>query len=576
MRWLAILLAGSIAACEPTAAPSTAVTPSPTSAMSASPTASPASAAREETPRLLVSIPYDPPAVASLGATSARVGGLAPRGPGSLAVDENDRIYIWDRARLRVAVYANGRFERAIALPYVEQDADSLLVAGDRVYLRADSHQSGAIEYEIDIATGALLRAVSTGPIYPRRRSTPQRSAIHDTFGADAANLDYRYTFLDHGASSRYERVDPARGLLAYALEPAPEKVIDAYPRADGALYEMAADYGGLGSVYVYALLAPAAPAPPAIPSPAPAAVPLAFGRAVPDRLTATLAGAGSIDLDARWRAAVWWLASLAKERPDLAAAPQDPLFEASWSDGSRLEIVASAGLLFADGRIYLGPATVYEQLAAYALASPARLAQLASRGATVRIADLPGLQRALTAAEVAELVASLSTSFSVSDGELPFQLEDPFPLYEIRLGSVVIRLHGDRYGDVGDRRIGAFVHDVGLNDLVRRWLPVPNLAADDPHSLFVADTVSFEQPGYVDRQDISRWKASLVRALTAEPITRPGSSEPAGEPPATLVFRFPNGRTETVVVSPGSFTYRGKVIALPGVMYLVYYRGVP
>src|SRR5439155_14782275 len=175
------------------------------------------------------------------------------------------------------------------------------------------------------------------------------------------------------GANSRYERVDLGRGVLAYALEPAPEKLIDAYARADGALFELASDYGGVGSVYVYALLAPsAAPAPSS--TPVPATAPVAFGRPVPDRLTTTLTGAGSIDLDVGSRTAVWWLASLVKERTDLAVAPEEPLLVARWNDGSRLEMVVSGGLLFTDGKIYLGPATVYEQLAAYSLAAPARL----------------------------------------------------------------------------------------------------------------------------------------------------------------------------------------------------------
>jgi len=533
-------------------------------------------AAREENPRLLLTLGYAPPSVTSVGATATRIGGVTARGPASLAVDENDRVYIWDRARLRVAVYANGRFERAIPMPWVEQNADALLVAAGRLYLRATT-QVGIIEYEIDGATGALLRAVSSdsGSIYPRRRMTPQRSATHDTFGADAANLDYRYTFVDQGANSRYERVDLARGVLAYALEPAPQKLIDAYPRADGALYELASDYGGVGSVYVYALLAPSAATRPTSPPPGTAAAPVAFGRPVPDRLTATLAGAGSVDLDARSRMAAWALASLAKERTDLAAAPQNPLFVAQWNDGSRLEIVVSAGLLFAQGKTYFGPAAAYEQLASYALASPPRLAELAARGATIRITDLTGLQRALTTGEIAELRASLSKGFNVSEGELPFVLEDPFPLYEIMLGDVVIRFRGDDYGSVGERRTGAFVHDGTLDDLARRWLPVPALAVDDPHSLFLADDVTFEQPGRVALQDITRWKASLVRALTAEPGPT-GSPELVEEPPATLVFRFASGRVETVIVRPGEFTYRGKVIPLRGVMYLVYYRGVP
>ena len=580
MRWLGVLFAASLMACESSVAPSASPPASPAASSAASPTPSSAAiVAREETPRLLLSIPYAPPTVDKLGATAARIGGVTPRGPRSLAVDENDRIYIWDRARLRIVVYGGGKFERAISLPYVEQEADALLVDGDRLYLRAVSYLSGTIEYEIDAATGALVRAMSTdgGSIYPRRRTTPQASATHDTFGADAASLDYRYKSIGQGPSSRYERVDLGRGVLAYALEPAPEKLIDAYPRADGALFELAADYGGVGSVYVYALLPPSAAASAPSSSPVPATAPVAFGRPVPDRLTATMVGAGSIDLDARSRTAIWWLASLVKERTDLAMAPQEPLLVARWNDGSRLEVVVSGGLLFADSKIYFGPATAYEQVAAYLLSAPARLVELALRGATVRIADLPGVQRALTAAEIAELRLSLSKGFSVYECELPFMLEFPFPLYEIVLGDVVIRLHGDDYGSVGEgqRRIAAFVHDGTLDDLARRWLPAPALGVEDPRSLFLADKVTFEQPGYFDLEDISRWKASLVRALNAEPGD-PRSPEPAGEPPATLVFRFPSGRVETVIVSPGSFSYRGRVIPLHGVMYLVYYRGVP
>ncbi|MEK6227078.1 MAG: hypothetical protein AABM40_12410 [Chloroflexota bacterium] len=542
-----------------------------------SPTASPASiVAREETPRLLLSIPYAPPTADKLGATTGRVGGITPRGPSSLAVDENERVYIWDQARLRVVVYGAGKFERAIPLPYVEREAGALLVDGGRIYLRGVS-QFGVLEYEIDGATGALLRAVSSlDSIYPRRRAGPQPAGVRSTFGADAAGLEYLYVTLSGGPISRYERMDSGLRTLAYAVEPLPQEMVDAYPRADGALYELAADSGGVGSVYVYALLAPASSIRPSARPTASPTAPVAFGRAVPDRLTATLPGAGSIDLDAPSRTWVWRLASLVNERPDLAAAPHDPLLVARWNDGSKLELVVSDGLLLVEGKTYVGPATTYEQFAAYALASPARLAEIATRGATVRIADLKGVQRALTTPEIADLRASLSNGFAVSEGELPGVLELPFPLYEIVLGDIVIRLRGDDYGSVGQQfRPGAFVHDGKLDDLARRWLPVPALAVDDPRSLFYADKATFEQPGYSDLQDISRWRASLVRALNAEPGPA-GSLELDAEPPATLVFRFAGGRVETVVVRPGSFTYRGKVIALRGVMYLVYYRGVP
>ena len=51
--------------------------------------------------------------------------------------------------------------------------------------------------------------------------------------------------------------------------------MIDAYPRADGALFELAADYGGVGSVYVYALLPPSAAASAPSSSPVPATAPV-------------------------------------------------------------------------------------------------------------------------------------------------------------------------------------------------------------------------------------------------------------------------------------------------------------
>jgi hypothetical protein len=572
MRFVVVILGALLAACEPAAAPSLPPSATPSGPVATQPSATASlPPALEETPRLLLSIPYAPPATEKLGATTTRVGGVTPRGPSSLAVDENDRIYIWDQARLRVVVYGGGKFERAILLPYVEQDAGALLVEGGRVYLRAVS-PVGVLEYEIDGATGALLRAVSTAgdSIYPRRRAGPQPAAARYAFGADAAGLEYLYISFSPGMITRYERVASGRGTVAYAVDPRPQDMLDAYPRADGALYELAADHGGVGSVFVYALLAPAAAARPPTPPPV-ATASTAFGRAVPDRLTATLAQAGTIDLDAPSRAVIWSLASLAKERTDLAAAPQDPLFVARWNDGSRLEIVVSAGLLFAAGKTYLGPASSYEQYVAYALASPARLAALVADGASIRIADL-GTQRPLTAAERVQLRDSLAGGFAVSEGELPFVLELPFPAYEIVLANAVVRLRGDEYGSLG--RLGAFVHDGALDDLVRRWLPVPAVSIEDVRSLFFADKVTFEQRGYSDLQDISRWKASIVRALTASPGD--AQSEPTGEPPATLVFRLPSGRMETVVVSRGSFTYRGRVIALPGVMYLVYYRGVP
>jgi hypothetical protein len=565
VRWFGMVVAATLVACEPVAAPSPSPSPVP------SPIASPPPIAREETPRVLLSVAYSPPSVERIGATTSRVGGISPRGPASLAVDENDRIYIWDQARLRVVVLESGKYVRSVPLPYVERSATALLVDGDRFYLRAASSFSATIEYEIDATTGALLRATTDGVLYPRLRGAVAGSPPY-SLGTDAAGNAY---VLTSTTDERYERHGTGGALLAYATEPLPQKGIDAYIRADGALYELAADYGGVGSVYVYGLLAPAAAARPQTPVRPATTAPVAFGRPVPDRITASLARAGSVDLDARSRTAVWTLASLAKERTDLAAAPQDPPFVARWDDGSRLEIVVSSGLLFADGKIYLGPATAYEQLAAYLLASPSRLAGLTEGGATVRVADLPGIQRVLTTGETGELRDSLSKGFSVSEGELPGVLELPFPLYEIVLGDLAIRLRGDDYGSVGEQlRTGAFVHDGRLDDLARRWLPVPALSAGDLRSLFLADHVVLDQAERGGPQDITRWKATIVRTLSGVmPSTQPEFA-PVG--PFTFRFEFAGVRTETVQVRAGEFTYRGRVIPLAGALNLSLLGGVP
>jgi hypothetical protein len=559
--------------CAPTVEPSPSpVFPSPV-AVTAVPTPTPLPAPVvpvEEKPRLLVSIPYAP-RVEALGASTSRVGGITGRGATSFAVDEQERIYVWDQARLRIAVYESGKFARAIALPYMERDARALLVEEDRLYLRTAGPTG--IEYEIDAASGRLLRAARTAgtSIYPRLRVADERLPSSSSLSvADA--LGFSYAYVVDPPIQRYLRRDAAGRMVAYAVEPLSLKGVDAYARRDGALYELASDFGGVGFAYVYALLKPAG-TPPAVAAAAASATPTAFGKPVPDRVTATLPGVGSVDLDPSMRTALWWLAATGEERTDIAVQAGPPSFAAAWNDGSSLEIGVDAGLLMAAGRRYLTPTRSYEQLASYALASPSRLSSIAAaNGASVMISDIAGVERRLTRAEVDSLRAALAGAFAVSEGELPGVLELPFPSYDISLGTVAIRLRGDRYASVG--RLGAFVHDGALSALARRLLPQPALALDDPRSLFLADRVTFEQEGLPSMsQDISRWKASIVRGLTG---TDPLQGDPPGEAAATFTFAFSNGRIERVRVSAGTFTYRSKRYDRPGVLSLVYYRGVP
>ncbi len=68
---------------------------------------------------------------------------------------------------------------------------------------------------------------------------------------------------------------------VAYTVEPLSQKGIDLYARRDGALCELATDWGGEGSAYVYALMPPVGTPAAAAVRPVPAA-PVAFGRRCP------------------------------------------------------------------------------------------------------------------------------------------------------------------------------------------------------------------------------------------------------------------------------------------------------
>ena len=559
-------------ATPPSAPPPPAVVVSSSSPVLLTPAPAAPAWALGDAPRLLLSMPYAPSADV-LGATTARVGGRIPVGATTFAVDEQERVYIWDRARLRVVVYQAGKFVRSISLPFIEPDARSLLVHGDRLYLRFTSGFSGSMEYEIDASSGALVRAVRLGPtIYPRSRSNDVRPGLPPS-GQITDAFNNRYVLDVSTPVQRYSRIDPSGAVLASAVEPLPQKAVDIYVRADGALYELASDWGGVGSAYVYGLIPPVGPAPAPSTVGAPAG-PLAFGgRSVPDQVVVTIAGAGSVDLIAAARSAFWWLASTGVENASIVVQPGVVRFEARWSDGTRLAI-SSDGASISDGaKAYLTPTRAWSQFAGHALASPSRITQLTVSGSvTVRISDLVGVEQVLTPTELFALRSSLATAFSVSEGELPGDLERPFPVYEIVIRDTIVQLRRDRYAAVSP--FGAFAHDGALHDLVRRALPVPSFSLDDPRSLFLAERVTIEQDGLPSATgDITRWKASLVRALTG---TDPVSNAYPEAAPLTLTFSFAGGRSERVRVTTDAYTYRGIQVARPGIIGIVGYRGVP
>ncbi len=215
----------------------------------------------------------------------------------------------------------------------------------------------------------------------------------------------------------------------------------------------------------------------------------------MPDQLIATVEHGGSVELEAGMRVAFWWLASLGTVAINTTVTPHDARREARWSDGPLMYMSADGPGLSDGVQSYSTSTRVWAQLVAYAAASPSRVAALvASSGATMRIADLPGTERTMTAVEISAVSRSLGDAFSVSEGELPGDLEQPFPIYEIVSGETVVQLRRDHYGSVS--RYGAFAHDGSLYDVVRRAVPVPSFSVDDPRSLFLADTVTIEEDG--------------------------------------------------------------------------------
>src|SRR5262249_52956908 len=145
---------------------------SPSPATTASATGAPtiAGSPRVETSTIVldlaVGIAYEQP-----GATTPGVGGTSSRGPMSLAVDRDGRIYLWDQARVRVLVYEGQRLAKVFPEPFIEQGANAMLAHAGRLYLRWAPNPQAYADYAIDASTGELLFVglshVGTS-IYPR------------------------------------------------------------------------------------------------------------------------------------------------------------------------------------------------------------------------------------------------------------------------------------------------------------------------------------------------------------------------------------------------------------------------
>lgn len=228
----AAAFAVSCVSSPPPVTPSPASTPSAPTSAAAPPSSS---GARTETPAALLDVELGP-AVSRPGVTTPRPGGGSQNGPTTLAVDGEGSIYLWDEARLRVVVYEKGgRCAREISLPSVAQ-AEGLLVHAGRLYLRENTLGGSTLEYEVDLATGRMLRIAASGlaSIYPRTRvaGAERLPGAALDLGGDALGFRYRH---ERSTSTRLlQRLDGSGNVLVQSVEPVPSFLVDTYVASDG------------------------------------------------------------------------------------------------------------------------------------------------------------------------------------------------------------------------------------------------------------------------------------------------------------------------------------------------------
>jgi hypothetical protein len=355
--------------------------------------------------------------------------------------------------------------------------------------------------------------------------------------------------------------------------------VADTYVTGGGAVYDLRYAYGGglVERVRVVRLLGAVGPRPAETAAPA-ADRPRFAGKDAPTSIEVTsaheLPPATLSGTDAR---SIWWLVSLSRTDPyyGTVAAPGDQAYRltATFADASMMTLAIDATVTVA-GTARFGTSPLIERGLAHMLSRPAFTAAALRRyGAKIRTPDLPGTERALTAAEVDAFAAALDGAFATTFFERYIPLEDPFPRRQITIAypaaTVLLQDVGDRYLRTARHRHGAMVHDGRASALLRQWLPAPSFARDDPAVLYTAERVTLPD------QDISRWKASIVRALVVPtPYPAQGIWDPQG--PLVFTFTLPGGRTEVVRVDARGYSFAGRTYERFGLLDLHGLKGVP
>lgn len=540
---------------------------------------------RRETSVTLLDLPLGPE-VDRPGATPERVGGISPQGPLSFATGPGESIYLLDSARGRILKYGNGRLKKVIDAPFLEEAPGSLLIHNGLIYVR-----DGRVEYEI-AEDGRIRRMGFTGEgaIYPRPR--PAGPILSR---ADETGNGYNAEYVSGVWTVR--RVD-GRGRET-ARAPAPPGVVDWYVSPEGGVYALTWTYdsglthdsGTITRAAVHRVLAPVRALEESSPdhevTGSAAEPPIALGYPAPHFLQVRTPGWPATEIrdpvviNNLWRL----LSHLGKPEPVpewLRASKDLTTFTvtAHLPGGAGPEFLFGDHGIVAGDRYYQGsPAAAASSLLASMVFSPVNLMLVVASGPVwVTIPDLPGIARELTATERRQLGdAILAGSFRAGRHEPPQPLEDPFPRYALRIGlkgggEATATLAGDRYLYLRGRGV-AVAHRGQVARLVREWLPVPTepkVRPDEVAYLYGATSLTIAQGGYA--QDLTRWKATVVRALLG---ASPTDSTPVSGEPLLLTFTVA-GKPHEVIVTEEGFSYGGKDYRRPGLLWLAHLQGVP
>jgi hypothetical protein len=517
--------------------------------------------------------------------TPARAGGVPEGGPSFLAVGADQTIFVYDQARGRILHYREGKYVGATAVPYLSEVAGdqggALLYDSGRFYLRGRQR-----EFEVD-AQGRILRtAALPGGLYPRSRL---EAASSGELGADAAGNRYVFSREDWTVVRLdVKGREAARVSLAGVEGGAGGDLVDLYLCPDGTLYTLRWVYGkdGLERSRVDRLFKPIKVKGKKGDGTAgggggvAAAVPAALGLSVPDVLRVESPDWPAVEIrDAGAIGNLWHVLSWFSPDPSRSDAGP-PYWKLTAAAGAAITVTMDG--VERGGKWYTGPVGAAAAVIRDFTHDPARVREVVKQadGATVAILDLPGVERALSAAERDELAAALGGATMAGYYEPPQPLEGPFPRYAIRLKGAgwETAVHPAGRGFVKIGRLGRSGWPAAATmscsaDLAGRlvaWLPVPAAKRGEVAYLYRADTLTISSGG--PPADLTRWKATVVRHLLG--LLPPGYERP-GPSSFTLTFTV-QGLPETVTVTAEGFTYGALRVKRQGLRAIAGLQGVP